>query len=326
MKWFLFAAILLIIVLLVREVYRMVVMPGQSFSGPMPELSTAESQIAQNLERHIGRIAGEIGERNVLKQGTLEATAKYISDEFTAIGYEVHIEKFIAQDRYEVSNIYVELPGKSDEYVIIGAHYDTVPGSPGANDNTSGVAALLELARTHYGDKPNPTIRFIAFVNEEPPFFGRDMGSMEHASNAIERGEKIICMFSLETIGYYTDEENSQKYPFPFSVFYPSQGNFIGFVANTGSRKQLYRAVTAFRSKATIPSEGLAAPRIVPDINRSDQISFWRYGIPGIMITDTADFRYQHYHKPSDDLNVINYPEFARVVYGLSAVVREFMK
>ena len=325
-KYLLVVASVAVVVYLVYSLYRMVSMPGQSYIGAPPQLSQSEQEIEHNLRRHINQIAGEIGERNVNTPEALEATLQYISSEFTKYGYEVQREDFISAGQYEVSNIYVELPGTTDEVVVVGAHYDTVPGSPGANDNTTGIAALLELARIHREDQSGPSIRFIAFVNEEPPFFGLDMGSMEHATRAMQRGENIICMFSLETIGFYTNEANSQRYPFPFSLFYPSTGNFLGFVGNSKSRAHVHRAILAFRETATIPSEGLSAPRIVADINRSDQISFWRYGIPAMMITDTADFRYTQYHQPTDTPEIINFPEFARVVYGLTGVVREYMK
>ena len=301
------------------------IMPGLK----TPRLGISNSDFERDLEHHLRRhvelIAGDIGERHVGRISALNQAADYIESEFRSYGYEPQRESFIA-DSEEVSNIYAEIEGTNQEVVIIGAHYDTVPGSPGANDNTSGIAAMLELARLHRHEKSRPTIRFIAFVNEEQPYFLTPMmGSQVHAERSSQKKEEIICMFSLETIGYYTNVPNSQRYPFPFSMFYPSEGNFIGFVANLKSRPELNRAITAFRSKARINSEGLAAPRAIADINRSDQVSFWRIGAPAIMITDTANYRYSQYHLPTDTPEVVHYPELAKVVVGLTAVVHEFM-
>ncbi len=300
-------------------------MPGETFSNSNLPAKEPAPQLELRLKRHVEELAGKIGPRHMGRPVALEAAAAYIESEFRSYGYEPRRETFPVRAQ-EASNIYVELEGTSDQVVIFGAHYDTVPQSPGANDNATGVAAMLELARLHRSDSPGPTIRFIAFVNEEAPyFFTNFMGSRVHAQRSLQRNERIACMFSLETIGYYSDEAGGQRYPFPYSLFYPRVGNFVGFVGNSASKAELHRAIAAFRSEAAIDSEGLAAPRIIADINRSDQISFWGIGAPAIMVTDTVDFRYEHYHLPTDTPEIIVYPEFAKVVDGLSAVVSEFM-
>ena len=208
------------------------------------------------------------------------------------------------------------------DIVIIGAHYDTVPGCAGANDNTTGVAAVLELARLLSTRITDRTVRLVAFVNEEPPFFRTDlMGSRVYARRCRERDDNVVAMLSLETIGFYADEPGSQKYPFPFSFFYPDTGNFVGFVGNLGSRSLTRRAIRAFRESTQLPSEGLAAPAWIPGIGWSDQWSFWQEGYPGVMITDTAPFRYPYYHTPQDTPDRIDYDRFARVVMGVSRVV-----
>ena len=301
-------------------------MPGRSFHGPLPELTEDETELLGRLESHVRALAGDIGERNVLTPNALARAEEYIRRAFDGSGYQV------AEQTYDihldpsltVRNIEVEISGTASpgDIVIVGAHYDTVPGCAGANDNTTGVAAVLELARLLPARTMDRTVRFVAFVNEEPPFFRTDlMGSRVYARRCRERDENVVAMLSLETIGFYADEPGSQKYPFPFSFFYPDTGNFVGFVGNLGSRSLTRRAIRAFRESTEFPSEGIAAPWWIPGICWSDQWSFWREGYPGVMITDTAPFRYPHYHTPQDTPDRIDYDRFARVVMGVSSVV-----
>jgi Zn-dependent M28 family amino/carboxypeptidase len=211
---------------------------------------------------------------------------------------------------------------------VIGAHYDSVFGSPGANDNGTGVAATLALAQRFAGRKPEHTLRFVAFVNEEPPYFLSDeMGSFIYAGRCKARGDKISGMISLETIGYFSDAPHSQTYPSPgLGFFYPKVGNFIGFVSNVHSRALLHRVVGLFRKHAKIPSEGAALPAFIPGVSWSDQWSFWRQGYPGIMVTDTAPFRYPHYHSSSDTPDKLDYDRFTLVVSGIEKVIEDLDK
>ncbi len=207
---------------------------------------------------------------------------------------------------------------------MIGAHYDSVAGAVGANDNGSGVAATLELARLMKDAKPSRTVRFVAFVNEEPPFYRSDqMGSGVYARRSRERKDNIVAMLSLETIGYYSDEPGSQRYPFPLNFFYPSTGNFIAFVSNLGSRPLLHASIAAFRRHAGFPSDGVAAPAFIPGIDWSDHRSFWQEGYPALMVTDTAPYRYPHYHTPQDTPDKVDYERLARVITGLHGMLRE---
>ena len=209
----------------------------------------------------------------------------------------------------------------------MGAHYDSVQGAPGGNDNSSGVAAALELARALRDAKPARTLRFVFFVNEEPPFFdGMDMGSRRYALRSKQRKECIVAMFSLKTMGWYSDSPDSQRYPFPLSLFYPSTGDFIAFVANLGSRALLHESLGAFRRHAKFPSEGVAAPEIIPGVGWSDHASFWEQGYPGVMVTDTAPFRYPYYHTGQDTPYKVNYERLARVVTGLEKMLRELTR
>lgn len=300
-------------------------MPGHSHTGPLPPLTADEAQLRDRLRGHVTVLADKVGERNILRYHALPQAAGYIAGCLRELGLAVCEEPYRVEDR-EVENLAAEVKGtrRPDEIVVIGAHYDTVPGSPGANDNGSGVAALLELARLFADKKPERTVRFVAFVNEEPPYFQTDgMGSRVYARRARERGEKIVAMLSLETIGWYSDAPKSQHYPPPFNLFYPDTGNFIGFVSDLGSRSLLHRAIGTFRVTTQFPSEGLAAPGWIQGIGWSDHWSFWQEGYPAIMVTDTAPFRYHFYHEAEDTPEKLDYGRIARVVAGIESVVSD---
>jgi len=298
-------------------------MPGSSWSGPLPPLTDRQQLIHDNLERHVSALAGGIGERNVWRPGSMAAAVGYIRTAFEEAGYEVNIQSFPSRG-LSVNNLEAVLPGHgaADEIIVVGAHFDSVAGSPGADDNASGVAALLELARLLAGTALPRSVRFVAFANEEAPFFyGDEMGSNRYAARAQAQGERVEAMLSLETLGYYTDQPGSQRYPFPFSLFYPDTGNFIGFVGNLSSRSLVRKAVGAFRASTAFPSEGVAAPSGIEGIHWSDHWSFWEAGYPAIMVTDTAPFRYPYYHTSMDTPGQLDYTGLARVTGGLAEVV-----
>lgn len=306
----------------------MTAMPGRSFSGALPPLTAEEIQIKTNLIRHISYLAGEIGERNVIAYEPLQKTMQYIEDNFKKAGYEVKSQEYVVQMR-KIRNLIAEIPGgaKANEIVVIGAHYDTVYDCPGADDNSSGVAALLELARVLKGSHPARTVRFVAFVNEEPPWFQTDdMGSVVYAEQAHKLKENIVAAISIETIGMYSDAEGSQQYPAGFKSLYPSKGNFIAFIGNLGSRGLVRDAVHSFRAATKFPSEGSAVPAAIPGVGWSDHWSFWQQGYSGIMVTDTAIFRNPNYHQPTDKPNTLDYDRMAMVVHGLVRVVIDLGK
>ena len=299
-------------------------MPGSSWMGPLPPLTDKERLIHDNLKRHVDALAGRIGERNVWHPEAMTAASAYIRISLEEAGYVVNVQPFTSSG-LTVNNIEAVLPGHgdaADEIIVVGAHYDSVADSPGADDNASGVAALLELARLLAGSTLPRTVRFVAFANEEAPFFyGDEMGSNRYAVRAQAQGERIEAMLSLETLGYYTDEPGTQKYPFPFSYFYPDTGNFIGFVGNLSSRPLVRQAVGAYRASTAFPSEGVAAPSGIEGIHWSDHWSFWQAGYPAIMVTDTAPFRYPHYHTAIDTPGQLDYAGLARVTSGLAEVI-----
>ncbi len=303
----------------------MIDMPKSSYTGPFQPLSEDEVQVRDRLERHVSMLAGEIGERNIWHPQGLEASVDYIEKVLGDSGYQVEMQEYKVEGK-PVANLEAERIGTSlaGEIVVVGAHYDSVFGTPGANDNASGVAGLLEIARLLATEELSRTVRFVAFVNEEPPFFlTGDMGSRVYASRSRRRGEDIVAMLSIETIGYYSEVSGSQHYPFPFSYFYPTTANFIGFVGNFSSRRLVRRAIGTFREHTRFPSEGLAAPEWVTGVGWSDHWSFWQEGYPAIMVTDTALFRYDHYHTPQDTPEKLDYARTARVVSGLTRVVAD---
>lgn len=296
-------------------------LPGKSYSGALAPLSAEEAQIAANLERHVTAIAAR--EHNLFTPTALEAAARYIEAALAELGYPVEAHPY-ESGGIRVRNIEARLGRSNAEAYVIGAHYDSVIGSPGANDNGSGVAAALELARLARGASTARSLNFVWFVNEEPPFYrGEDMGSRRYVRAIGERGDRIAGMFSLETIGYYSDAPGSQHYPAPLGLIYPGTGNFIGFVSNIASRGLLRDAIGAFRRHARFPSEGLAAPSLIPGVDWSDHASFWEAGFPALMITDTALYRYPHYHAATDTPDKIDYERLARVVTGLHGMLLE---
>lgn len=314
----------LVLAIILGSAYYMVLyMPGHSYVGPLPALGTEAMTLRGHLAQHVRTLAGEIGERHIWRPAALAQAVRYIEATWHSQGYTVARQSFQV-DGQTVYNLAAELPGgaRRDEIVLVGGHYDSVRGSPGANDNATGIAAVLELARLLAGQQLARTVRFVAFVNEEAPFFQHDtMGSWVYARRSRTRGEQIVAMFSVETIGSYSDALGSQHYPFPFGLFYPRTGSFIGFVGNIASRALVHRSLAAFRQHTAFPSEGVAAPGWMTGIGWSDHWAFWQEGYAAVMITDTALFRYAPYHTRHDTPDQIDYDRTARVVAGLARVV-----
>ncbi|MBX3188290.1 MAG: M28 family peptidase [Labilithrix sp.] len=300
-------------------------MPGESWRGPPPALDADGERLARDLRASVTLLAGESPERSQRAPGTLERAASTIALALQQSGYVVEHLPY-ASEGAEVENLQATLAGgdRAREIVVVGAHYDSAAGAPGADDNASGVAALLAIARALSGTTPRRTLRFVAFVNEEPPFFWNPtMGSLVYAQACKARGDDVVAMLSLETLGYYRDEPGSQKYPPIVSAFYPDRGDFVGFVGNLGSRSLVREAIGTFRGAARFPSEGAALPSFVTGVGWSDQWSFWQVGYPGVMVTDTAPFRNPHYHRASDRPDTLDYARLAHVTRGLVAVVKK---
>ncbi|MGP0594076.1 M28 family peptidase [Nitrospira sp. T9] len=305
--------------------YGMIWMPGSSYQGALPVATDEIRDLEQKLHTHVHILSMQIGERNLFHYDKLLLAAEYIRAEFKAAGYDVLRQKFDVSGKI-CENIEAEVRGtdRREDILVIGAHYDSVKGSPGANDNGTGISAMLALARQFAQSPVSRTLRFVAFANEEPPFFQTpSMGSWVYAQRSRQQNEHIVLMLSLETIGYYTDAPSSQRYPPPLGLIYPSTGNFIGFVSNLANRDWVQRAVGAFRQHTQFPSEGAALFEWLPGVDWSDHWAFWQEGFPALMVTDTALFRDPNYHTTNDTPDHIHFGHFARVVTGLEHVIRD---
>jgi Zn-dependent M28 family amino/carboxypeptidase len=301
------------------------------------------SLLSAQLRKDVVELAEVIGERNVWLPEKLAAAREFIEGELGASGYAVSRQGYSCEGR-EVYNLEVELPGtaRPDEVLIVGAHYDSrcgmsstrgrerdagEPGTPGANDNGSGIASVLALARA-FANRPQPrTLRFVAFVNEEPPFFQTpQMGSWVYAKRCRSRGEKLLGMITPETLGCYLDADNSQRYPFPYNwMGYSSIGNFVAFLSNRRSRPLLNRVQELFERHTNFPCHAVAIPTLFRRIGWSDDWAFWQEGYHALAVTDTAYLRYPYYHTTEDTPEKLNYEHFAIVVDALVKVVEDLV-
>ena len=321
---FLFFLMTAVALILVFAVAYMTWMPGPELKKENLPTQQQLGGLLQRLKAHVTELSKSRVGRNFLAHDYLSPARDYIVSRVSAFGLQAKLQNYeLYGDTY--SNIIVDFPAQdaSAPVLIIGAHYDSVENSPGANDNASGVAALMEIARM-IGHKKFAKyhLRLLFFVNEEPPFFQTpEMGSLVYARTLATENEKIVGMISLETIGFYTDKDNSQQYPGLFHLLYPHQGNFITFIGNLQSRELVTGAISKFRKNSEMPSEGVVLPAFIPGVAWSDHWSFWKTGHQAIMVTDTAPFRYQHYHKQTDTADKLDYERYAKVTHGLLNMV-----
>lgn len=304
-------------------------MPGDSYNGPI-ELSDTELGIRDRLYRDVTALASDIGMRNTRHMESLDAAADYIDNELRSMGFDTRYQCYTTSDGYDVKNIEAELRGTGvDDVLIIGAHYDTVD-CPGADDNASGVAALLQMARYLIQEqfKPCHTIRFVAFTNEEPPYFySSDMGSRVYAEELRKSGDKVLGMICLESLAYFSDETGSQQIPPVLARYYPNaRGDFIGFFGDIASKAFLKDVIGRFRRHAEVPSHGLVASSLVQGIDFSDHESFQRVGFNALMVCDTAFMRNIYYHTPEDTADKLDWPRFTKVVVGLAKTVKDLSR
>lgn len=293
------------------------------FANSFLNCKPQNNQLAERVKNHVYMLSQKIGNRNIFDYGNLEKTASYITAQFKDNGYDVQFQEYLLEKR-KVKNIIAtkrgaKMPG---ETIIIGAHYDSC-FNPGADDNASGVAGLLELARFISDKKVERTIKFIAFVNEEPPYFQTEnMGSWVYAREAKIKKEAIKAVVILESIGYYTNKINSQRYPIFIGIFYPNKGNFITIVGNLNSRHLVKKITASFKKYSKFPISSLALG-FVPGCDFSDHWSFWKEGFPAVMVTDTAFLRNFNYHKNSDTWEKLNYENIACIIEGFFSVIIE---
>lgn len=305
----------------------MIHMPGWSHSGALDPLTPGEERVRDALRRDVGMLADTLGVRNYVKYDALHRAAEFLEQELRAAGLEPRRQTYAIRGR-DYHNLEVEIRGTSrpDEILIVGGHYDSAEGAPGADDNATGAAAVLALARAFAGRPHSRTLRLIEYVNEEPPHFqGPDMGSLVSARACRERGDRIVAMLSLETMGYFDERMGTQTYPFLLGLFYPSSGDFIAFAGDTGAAPLVRDAVERFRRLARFPSAGAAIPGFVPGVGWSDHWAYRQFGYPAILVTDTAPFRNPHYHRDTDTVDRLDFARLARVVAGLERVVAEML-
>lgn len=295
----------------------------QSSQGAFLQLTRQEQLISVKMKQYVNYLAGTLGQRNSLNIRNYQAAADYIEHTFRKNGLKVYVQEFTA-DHTRLKNIIAEIKGTTNpgEVIIFGAHYDSVYGSPGADDNASGVAALLTISELISKKPLKRTVRLVAFANEEPPaFYTSQMGSWQYAKMLYSQHENVIAMFSIESIGYYSEESNSQSYPLFLGLFYPDKGNFIGFAGNLDSSELVSLAVSSFSKHVNFPSEGISAPSLIPGISWSDHRSFWKHGYKAVMVTDTVPYRNPHYHQSSDTPDTLDYDRMARATSGLTLIL-----
>jgi Zn-dependent M28 family amino/carboxypeptidase len=282
-----------------------------------------------HLRLAVTKLSREIGIRSYQDLDRLAKTVKYLLEEFTALGFQPTTQSFEFTGR-TYQNVIAELKGtrSPEQVLVVGAHYDTVRTTPGADDNASGVAGLLGLAKLLAGRPLEKTVRLVAFALEEPPTYRtRNMGSYHYAAGLKKASEKVDGMICLEMIGFFCDHPGSQHYPIPFmKLRYPRTGNFIAMVGNRKSRNFTMQMADGFRKETDLPLVTLNAPAIVVGIDFSDHWSFGKFGYPAFMVTDTAFYRNLNYHSPSDLPDTLDYSRMAQVVEGLRAAIEEWAK
>jgi Zn-dependent M28 family amino/carboxypeptidase len=282
-------------------------------------------EIRSELQKHLQHLSVTLGERSIYRPAHLKAAEDYVFQQFEAMGYAPRRQPFICM-REQVANV---IAGDPDHrgYYILGAHFDTVAGSPGADDNASGVAVLLETARLVKDLTPARPWAFIGFTVEEPPVFHTPyMGSNVYARQAKKDGHRILGMLCLESVGYYTQEPNSQTIPLPLKFMgYSTTGNFIGVVSDRRSKPLMQDLEKAFKTGCRLPIATLAVPLggyLLPEVRLSDHANFWDQGYPAVMLTDTAFMRNPNYHTMRDRIQTLDVDAMAELTLGLVNFIR----
>ena len=262
--------------------------------------------------------------RNYQNIESLEKAASYIEDNFKKHCEETQIQTFQAENRI-YKNVIGSFNTSAKERIIVGAHYDVAGDTPGADDNASGIAGLLELSRIL--KEINPPLKYridlVAYANEEPPFFAtRKMGSYIHAKSLYDEKVSLKVMICLEMIGYFSDKPNSQSFPLPFmNKFYPDTGNFIGIVGKLGQGRITKKIRDIMRENSNIGVYSINAPTIIPGVDYSDHRNYWHFGYQAVMITDTAFYRNPNYHRRTDTIDTLDFEKMYQVINGIFAVL-----
>ena len=332
LKWNLKEDIMMVIGMLVLFVFVVWFMVSQ----PTFTTQSSNTQIkyikGENLKEHVYTIVEKFNDRVYSNIEMLDATAEYIHNEFSKysadVSYQTYdLKEFVDNEVFEYKNVIVNFKGRescSDGLLIVGGHYDTFGGHAGANDNTSAVSALLELARVLKANPPKCDVQLVAYTLEEPPAFGTTkMGSYVHAKHLKEQGTKVKLAILLDMIGFYNDEPNSQVYPVPFmNLYYPTKANFISIVSDFSNILEVREAKNVFKESSDLPVYSINAPAMIPGIDFSDHRNYWKFDYPALMITDTAFYRSSNYHTKHDTPDTLNYEKMAKVVEGVYNMIK----
>jgi hypothetical protein len=288
------------------------------------------SPLGNQLKNHVLVLAETIGERAAYQPQAQLKARDYIGNQFIEMGFKPRYLEYQAKGMYYVKdgapfyNVEVTLSSaenQDDGIIVVGAHYDTAPGTRGADDNASGVAVLIELARIFKINNQKREIRLVAFGTEEPPAFGtQNMGSFHYAQKLKNENIKVKGMISLEMLGYYNPKKGSQLYPPFLHLFFPNHGNFIALVSNFSSRSFL-KSLSYKWDKNSFPLVTATLPTVFSGITLSDQLNFWDAGFPAVMLTDTSFFRNPHYHQETDTPEKLNYENMALITKTLADVL-----
>lgn len=279
------------------------------------------------LEAHVRALSVQFNPRDSRHPENLERAAAYIRNEFGLANGVVGEQPFdVGGSTYR--NVTVQFGPDSPERIVIGAHYDSAGPVAAADDNASGVAGLIELAYLLGQNPPTMRVELVAYTLEEPPYFrSADMGSAHHARSLRAAGVNVRLMISLEMIGYFTDQPDSQQFPSAVLIpFYPSTGNFISVVGSVTQGFVTRRVKAAMRAATPLPVYSINAPAMIPGVDFSDHLSYWNAGYPALMITDTAFYRNHAYHTAQDTPDRLNYERMAMVVQGVYAATMELSK
>ncbi|TWT32577.1 M28 family metallopeptidase [Blastopirellula retiformator] len=292
------------------------------------ESTIDNAAIAARLTKHVDCLANLIGIRTLRHPAALTSTIGYITQQWIEMGYQVRQQTYDAGEG-EATNLIVETSGsqRPEQIILLGAHYDSTPYTPGADDNASAVAVMLEVARLLKAHAPRRTLRYVAFACEEAPYFNLGaMGSQHHARTARAANEQILGMLCLEMVGYFRDDPNSQKIPdtMPkiFHPLFPTVGNFLAAVGNLSSWKLNWQFRRGFKQGSQLPLWSLNLPEKIHEIRRSDNSSFWDQGYPALMLTDTSFLRNPNYHQMTDTPDTLDYERMTEVALGVAAAVR----
>lgn len=322
MIWSILIIVILLAAFLIYSVLKIRSSASVSASGP----NSPHVGDVHQLYTHVEHLSVTIGSRSVFEYDKIEATKRYIVSCLKTFGYIPTLQNYDYEGK-TFSNIIVSMPGVKypDETVIIGAHYDTVYGTPGADDNASAVAVLLEVCRALKSISPGRTLKLIFFFLEEPPVFRTEhMGSYVYAKEAKARNENIKAMICLEMVGYYSDKKDGQTFPLPLmSMMFSTTPDFIAVVGNLKSRNLVDKVKNSLLKVSPIPVETLTSVSFVPGVDLSDHRSFWEMGYPAVMITDTAFYRNPNYHTENDTIDTLDFNTMADLLKGLLQAAKD---